>query len=238
MKRFFEDNNSLYEYDMRARKIISSFADRYFYPHLLRNHEALIRNSTKEDKEKGKDLVIRNWWERKNINICEKVSSHYINSQLSNFAFEIGTGRKVGWFVREDNETDYYSIIWVHADKNRYPLTRFANNYFVSFQEIDIDFMVSCFLKKENVFAYLAKHGFSRQDLLDKANEMAQSGTERDMSYKNKYGFWFVYSKGLYEAPVNIILTKELLCKLSTQNGVLRCYRFSKDGIALIQSLY
>ena len=237
MGQFFEDDKSLYRYDMRARSIISDYTDRYFYPCLLGPHEAIFRTEGKAEKEKGVNLVIRDWWNRKDINICEKASSHYINSALSNFAFEIGSGRHPGWFVREDNQTDYYSIIWVRADRNRYPITRFSNTYFVSFQEVDIEYMIACFLHKKTIMHYLEKRGFYRQDLLDKAEEMVRNGQERDLSYKEQYGFWFVFSKALYEKPVNVIFSKELLCELSKDRNGPRCYRFSKAGIQRINSL-
>jgi len=237
VKMFLEDNKSFYQYDLRARDIISSFADKYFYPNLLRNHEVVIRSKDKAKHVKGVDLTIHNWWNRKSTRVCEKTSSHYINSELSNFAFEIGTGRNLGWFIREENETDVYSIIWVRADRARYPMTRYANNYFISFQEMDIEYMLACLIRKEALFSYLASAGLARQDLLDKANEMAAKKQERDNSYRGKYGFWFVYSKDLYESPVNLIIGKDVLSKLSVIDGVAHCYRFSTEKMERLDRL-
>lgn len=234
---FYDGKGSLYSYDMRARGIISAYADKYFYPRILKPHEAVFRTIGKEQKQKGVDLVVRNWWERKDFTVCEKVSSHYINSEQSNFAFEIGSGNRPGWFVNEDCETGSYVILWVRADKRKYPVTQYANDYFMSFREEDIEYMVACVIDREAITEYLGSRGFWRHDLLDKAKDMVVSGQERDTSWKDDSGFWFTYSKRLREGPVNVILAKDILCELSKDMEGPRCYCFSKDSLNRLDSL-
>ena len=219
--------------DIRFEKIIGSFLDNYFYARLFPNTERSVTRVSNEDLQNaGIDVIVERNDDGTSTNIDEKCAAHFINFNLPTFAFEItGTGGRPGWLVKNGIRTDYYLLVWIHANEQRYPPTEGANDYYETIEEEDIEYLSCCFLKKETLLQYLEKKGFSKDNLLAKASEMIKKDIGSDKSHKQRDGFYFIYSKdNLKEKPVNVVIRKAVLKSLATIEGVCFCYLVNRNG--------
>ena len=129
-------------------------------------------------------------------------------------------------------------LSWIHADKEKFPLTKGGNDYFLRFREPDICYFIVCVLKRKDVETYLASCGFSKEKLMEKAQFMIANQQRADYRFRDKYGIWFCYSMGRYqEQPINVVIKKEVLNQLAWMNGQHACYKVTKDNVEEIPYL-
>ena len=232
-------NGSLYAEDQAFDGIVRNILDSKFYSEVAsKDRFVLERVNDKERQIQGIDIVLTNKQFGWQANIDEKASSHYINSKLANFTFELlATENRVGWLLDDKNLTDYYVLSWIHANEEKFPITEKANDYFLHISEKDIQRLIVCVLKKKDILQYLKEFGYDKKRLLEKAYKMVETGETVDYHFKH-YGFWFKYSKdNLSEQPVNVVIKKHMLSQLARTITTTRCYEVSRQGVRQLQKL-
>lgn len=229
---------SLFTSDKYFEEVIARFLDSYFYRYLFTENKYIVARAQNKDlQKKGIDVVVINTDGKKVTYIDEKCAAHYVNSKLKTFAFEItGTDGNPGWLIKDDMLTDYFLLIWVHANEEKYPQQEKGwNRYYETAQIEDIEYITCCFIKKERLIKYLGNKGLDKTSLYEQAMMMR----EKKCTIDEKNGYWFTYSyKNLREGPVNILISKEELQTLATNEHGCFCYKVNapktEDKIVLI----
>lgn len=176
----------------------------------------------------GSDLIAQNLF--KKYNIDEKCATDCSNRDLKTFALElsaeicdknarISTGKRVdGWFIKK-NQTDIYAFAYVRA-KSKEDL---RNNNIIRFEVL--------FLKKKNLIEYISNtigtpselkkldENFRNEVLEGKIANYGEKGKKRYKKTINK-DFTLCWSTHLAESPVNLLINKSLLRKLSFKRVV------------------
>lgn len=222
---------SQYENDKRFEEMIGDFLDEYFYKRLFPEDKKVVtRITNKVLQKKGIDVAVTNKENKKATNVDEKCAAHYVNTKLDTFAFEIiykdGT---IGWLIDENIVTDYYLLIWVHADEEKFPPKKYgSNNYYKTVQFDDIRYLTCCFIEKNRLIGYLEEKGLDKNSLHKQANEMRM----KKMSMSYKCGLKFTYSfSDIAEAPINVLIPKNVLQTLATNELGCYCYKVDKNQI-------
>ena len=226
--------------DKYFEEMIARFLDSNFYRYRFPEKEYIIaRVQNKNLQKMGIDVALINTINKSVTYIDEKCAAHYINSKLETFALEItGTDGNPGWLLKDGMVTDFYLFIWVHADEAKFPLQEHGwNRYYETAQIEDIDYVTCCLIRKETLINYL-----NNQDLgADKLYEQAEGMRRRKCKSEIMNGFLFTYSyKNLREGPVNILIPKETLQTLATnEQGHSWCFRIDapcgEENITLME---
>lgn len=132
--------------------------------------------------------------------VDEKATIHYLNQDIATFAFELSyksqknDDRVPGWFLDDRKETHAYLLIWPFV-KQKEVQSRFDN---FTYENISgVRFLI---VNRGGIRAYLAKRGFTKQHLLNKAAEIAKKGIDgKIIIYKDvereDYPFFFIAVK-------------------------------------------
>lgn len=173
----------------------------------------------------GSDLIAQNL--SKKYNIDEKCATDCSNRDLKTFALElsaeicdkntrISTGKRVdGWFIK-NNQTDIYAFAYVRANSRE----DLCNNNITRFEVL--------FVKKQKLIKYISKiigtpseikkleENFRNEVL---GGKFAGYGEKKYKKTINK-DFTLCWSTHLAESPVNLLISKSLLRKLSFKKVV------------------
>ncbi|MDC0985532.1 hypothetical protein OAR47_03625 [Gammaproteobacteria bacterium] len=199
---------SLRNRDMQVEQEIAHFLDEYLYPknNILKKYN---RVNDRESQLQGIDCTIR--YKNKNIIIDEKAASHYINSNLPTFAFELGSyqrsGYVDGWLIDETKKTTHYLLIWI---KTFTPCDKKA-----WINKNDIKTLECLLINKNDILSYLDNQGYTRDKLINKRNNIIKEKTFGPVDKNNQSEFYFFNTRDLEEAPVNIIIKKNKLKQMS-----------------------
>ncbi len=207
---------SFFKSDKYLEELVARFLDSSFYRIAFPEKKYILSRVQNKDLQiKGIDVAVINTENKSVTYIDEKCAAHYINSDLKTFAFEItGTGGNPGWLIKDNMLTDYYLLIWVHADENKYPMVdRGPTQYYEKVQIDEIDYITCCLIEKERIINYLAEKGLDTTSLFEQAKMMREKKSPDDQ--KNGYKFTYSYQK-YKEGPVNILIPKEELQVLAT----------------------
>lgn len=209
--------------DMRGEKALGLFLDEFFYPRLC-EIEGFTRTERVYDadmQKKGCDIYIFNKGGR-SIKIDEKAQLHFINDPRDTFVFEISflqddSGEVMnGWFVSDNNITDCYMLSWIDQARTD-KINRIVAD---DFEQVTI-----CFITKKKVISYLAACGYSLQSIKTMADEMRKNGQE-NKAYISTDAILYYSRVGYPEQPINILISRSVLCRLSY--GV---YVVSREGV-------
>lgn len=160
----------------------------------------------------GVDFIMNNKHNTDKWNVDVKCQTNeYINNPTPTFSLELNYilngEKKIGWFLKKDNITDYYLFTWIHK-------ANVTDNIIQHKDEIEI---MDCMLVyKPNIYEYLKTQGYKPNILLKEADDLRKS----NQSYKyiespiGKNDIKLVCSKHLAEKPVNIILNKTTYLEL------------------------
>ncbi len=202
---------SFREYDSNAEQEIARFLDKNLYSkEIIKDFK---RFSDKEDQLKGKDVQF-SIEDLKDIIVDEKAQIYYVNKNIPTFAFEVNFIRNsgdltLGWFFDSNKETQYYLLIWITADKER------------DFTQDDIT-QLECFLvSREKIIIFLAVRGVDKDKAIKIAKEIRESGINGRHKEGIFDGFNFNFSGHLAEKPINIVIRKEELKKLSNKHFIV-----------------
>lgn len=214
---------SKFKEDMAAEKIMGEFLDEYFYPQVLKSGKTIERVCDKERQRKGIDVIV--FSENHRFNIDEKAQLDYIGNPLPTFAFELLSHitengkreKRIGWFINDSLETDFYFLIWVCAAKS---ITLKSKD--------DILKLETMLISKRVLRDFLAKSGFDGVTLSQKAEELDCCGACGPFG-KEKNSRIYYYktsSSDKNEGPINLVINKSVLKKAATH-----CYTIEKaDG--------
>ena len=197
--------------DMAAEAELASFLDEYLYaPLLAEGHfESIARVYDKEQQLKGVDVVVSTG--KTTGNIDEKAQIYYVNKNLPTFAFELQFlkyGEVIeGWFLNDRLSTDYYLLIWPQATTDSiYELTK------ETFTRLDA-LMVS----KKKLRSRLEELGLSKEVLMRKAAERRCNRIYGKTATGHKGIYYYLSDSRKYvEAPINIVISKDILQELAT----------------------
>jgi hypothetical protein len=210
---------SHWEDDRRVEGEIGKFMDKFFYSKLAdRCGIKAERVYERELQLSGVDLYLTNSHGAK-CAMDEKAASHYINSKLGTFAFEVlSRDSNIGWLVNGELKTDVYSIMWVEADDKKYPVVDSgATNYYHSLNMNDIRKVECLWIEKKKVLGYLKEKGYDSENLYKRALFIKEKGwTGKVDTYPTRSNdFWFYSTSNLAERPINVQIKKEVLLELA-----------------------
>lgn len=196
--------------DNEAEFEIAKFLDKNFYPSYTKN---LIRYNDIAHQMAGIDVQ----FDYNNISdmlIDEKAAVHYVNKNLPTFAFEINfllsSGQLVdGWFYAKDKSTQYYLLAWLWAKKD------------TGFKAEEITKADLVIINRKLIIDMLSENGWTHQTAIECSEKIRQKN-EAGAHFRNDTNpFYFYYSPQLAEKPINIIINKKELIKLSVGRHVI-----------------
>ena len=206
--------------DMHAESALADFLDKYFYSRLL--DEGLfssIERIQDIDMQKSRVDVCASY-RGSTIYIDEKAQLYYINKNLPTFAFELeylhqGTLR-LGWLLKETLLTTHYCLLWPSATT-----TRFAELRMTDFTEID-----GLIIQKNKLLQYLANQGLDSRTLRTVAKLVLEKRVVGRQSIPQDGMYLYASDSRQYsEAPINLVIRKSLLMRLSDMQ-----YRITPGG--------
>lgn len=214
-------DKSLFDNDLRIEREIAKYLDVYLYRSPL--FSKAIRTPNEADQKIGCDIILSSQeYGLESAIVDEKATIHYINQDISTFAFELSSKSKnsdervPGWFLDDRKKTEAYVLIWPFVHQ------RDVRGRFDSMTCQDISGVRYLVVKRAKIRAYLSKRGFSKQVLLDKAAEIAYKGLDGrfDIKSENEEFHFYYYSSLEYaEKPVNLVIDRCTLWYLADKKG-------------------
>lgn len=199
-----------------------------FFNLIYRINDISFERCTDTYKQRnGTDLIIHN--NGKEVVVDEKCATKYFDRPLNTFSFELSanycdryTGiakdeRYDGWFVNEKNVSDMYAIGYVRAIS----IEEFQNGHIQSLE---------CLFVPKNVLKQYILEIIQKEDIRDLERifkEKIETGEVVRNERTNRYTWQVapdirvVMSDNLAECPINIIVGKSILSKVSVLHGVL-----------------
>lgn len=222
--------------DMSAEQQLAKYLDKYLYSKLQPMCKNITRITAKEQQTKGIDVQIE--YENGDIvNIDEKAQLHYIDVCRDTFVFEIdfiGQDNELhpGWLYNPDMQTDTYMLLWpkqtkyhericsIHKTKDK------LNEIKQILRQIESeDFeSVDCYLiKREKVKQYLENQGWDEARALEKGKEIRKNKKYQRTEVPETNSFYFYFSEPFHyrEAPINIVMKKNVLEQLAHKRYVI-----------------
>lgn len=189
--------------DEKGEKEIGKFLDLYFYPNYTINFQ---RIDNKELQVRGVDTLFS--FNDKDVICDEKVALNYANKPLNTFAFELlfinrGGKTNIGWFLNKKKLTTHYLCGWIiksDADKN------------ISCE--DVRQLEVGLISRKKLKSYFESIGWSEEKLSVKADKLNNNLQEYGGDMKVN-GYRFHKSPQFVEAPVNLIVSKDILKTVS-----------------------
>ena len=212
-------------YDSKLEKIMQSNFDKVYNICGI----TYSRCTDRKNQLLGSDLVAQK--ADKSYNIDEKCATDCFGRDLKTFALELSaeicdkksktsTGKRVdGWFLKEDSKTDVYAFAYVRANSRE----DIWNNNIKRFEVL--------FVKKQKLIKYISEiigtpseikkleENFRNEVLGGKFAGYGEKGKKRYKKTINK-DFALCWSIRLAESPVNLLISKSLLRRLSFKRVV------------------
>lgn len=211
-------NEKSFDNDVKQENILTPIIVRdilggYFKEQNLQ-YELIDFESGKNEQYAGIDFIMHNQ-DGKSWNVDVKCQTNeYINHPTNTFSIELnyikGEIEKEGWFVKRDNQTDFYLFAWIHKAKLN------ESGLIESVGQIEkIDLM---FVRKKSIIDYVLQFGYDFDKLSTLSRFLRESGTYSMMLTKDKQNkdnkLKLVCSQHLPEKPVNIIISKDTYEKM------------------------
>lgn len=241
------NSNHQIQKDKHAEEEFGRFLQKYLYPSFPGDF-VVERIGNKHDQMLGYDVLI-NYGDGHHVVIDEKSQLHYINNPLPTFAFEImytaGEMLKDGWFISNKIKTDAYLLGYPFSSRNisRFDLDKIRMEDFSKAEVI--------YLYKEELVNFLQEKGINVIRLVtdslklieySKDSDNPQYGDEFRMyqtEHSTRYYYYYpvdtskiclCYSPGYKERPINLLIRKENLRKISKWHGYVDINGFHKDS--------
>ena len=155
----------------------------------------------------------------------EKAGAHYVNCPIKTYLMELSqitkAGKEVdGWFLSEENETEYYILMYLWAQVPQYEKEGKMCSEWQKIKDGNISLIEYYLVKKSDIFAYLEECGFTKERLRNAVRYLRDNPNVDRVT--TKYGFKFVISRSFRECPVNICIEKRVynkICKLHRYVG-------------------
>lgn len=195
--------NVLRKEDEKCSDIVSEFLDEHFY---LKRCSLFERIYDKRRQIQGIDVIF-------SLNdieyICdEKAAIRYVNKNLRTFSLELsfkdrGGNLHDGWLVDDTKINNSFLFIWI--DRAKHDILTSKDDI----QEIEI-----ALVSKKSIIEYLESIGWTVSHLLKKS-ELVREDKSEYCGNLYEDGCKFVCSKFLYEKPVNVLVSRNILKKIS-----------------------
>lgn len=202
----YKDYNTYRSYDERACEVVNDFLDTKFYPVYT---ECSERIDEKQYQVKGVDVKFDM---SGTTYVCdEKAAVKWMNKNLKTYAMELefinrGGYLNDGWFVNDSQINNSYCLIY--TDRIDAPYN--------SFTAEDIKDMTVIIVKKDAIKEYLAEKGWTSKNLKNKCREIREKGGYGvNMGNIQEHGLKFSYSYSLPEKPINVLIPRDELEKMS-----------------------
>lgn len=192
--------------DEKCSDIVSNFLNEHFY---LKKCSSFERVDDKERQIQGIDVIFS--FNNKTFICDEKAAIRYVNKNLKTFSMElsfIDRSGKIhdGWLLDNKKTNDSFLFIWVDKAKNDILKSK------ADIQELEFGLVY-----KKDIIEYLNKIGWNKTKLVQKS-ELIRNDESEYCGDLYKDGCKFVCSRFLYEKPVNVLLKRDTLKKISVYN--------------------
>ena len=207
--------SNLRKTDMSVEQEVAKFLDKSLYQRkdIFTN---VIRNYNEETQFKGQDITFSiPKLGFTNIVVDEKAQTDYIGNPRPSFVLELsflnylGNVQK-GWFVDEDNQTDFYLFIWINKAKK----TSFV-------KEEDIEEIEFCLVNKNKLKFFFENQNYNVQQLIKKSEEIRKNGIFGPLEQNVNPHFFFYYTEHKMEKPINIVVRKHVYLNLADLSGTV-----------------
>lgn len=184
--------------DSLNSKEVEKFLDLYLY----KDTSKAERVKDKTRQLMGVDVIY------KDMMIDEKCALDYINRPLSTFSMEISSVNKVGnrydgWLVNDNLSTTHYLFCYINScEVNENPVCE-------NIKEMEV-----ILVKKKKIISFI-------EDNCDKLSEIIKISKTINGSHTYK-GFRIIQSKHKVESPINILVKREDLRRLSEVTLILK----------------
>lgn len=214
-------DKSLFDNDLRIEHELARYLDDNLYRAPL--FTEFRRTPGAIDQKRGSDIILSSDALGLHSAIAdEKATMHHINKDITTFAFELSykskesDDRVTGWFLDDSKETEAYMLLWPFVKQVD------IRGRFDAMTYDDIAGVRYLLVKRAKIRAYLAKRGFTKQVLLQKAAEIANSGLNGRIDVDSEmedYHFYFYSSLDYAEKPVNLVIDRPILWCLGDKKG-------------------
>lgn len=201
--------SQLRQEDEKNADIVSTFLDQKFY-----NQTSNFRRVyNKKEQCQGIDVTFT--YNNEEYICDEKAAIRYINQNLQTFSMELSFYNRhgdlnVGWLLNKENINNSYLFVWI--DKAKKDLLTSTDDI----QQIQI-----ALVKKEKIKEYLKSLGWSEERLILKSERIRNNPSEYLGNIRYD-GIKFSYSKHLVEKPVNILISRDILVKISDKSLTIK----------------
>lgn len=200
--------SELRETDEKCANIVSEFLDNVFYSTHTQKFE---RIDTLKEQIQGVDIKFK--FKNKAYICDEKAAIRYVNKTLKTFSFELNftnQGDKLadGWLLDEKKINNSFLLVWI--DKAKKDIIE---------NKSDIEICEIALIKRRSIIDYLKDRGWDKEKLAIKSKRIRENENE-DLGNIYKNGLKFTYSKQLVEQPINVLIPREELIKMSVFSKV------------------
>lgn len=206
-------NTEIKKEDIQMSSIVSEFVKTQFYD--IYTHELEVVEDKKRQVQ-GIDSIFT--IDEQKYYCDEKSAVRYRN--IKTFALELSFLNKFdelmnGWFVSDKMINDCYLFIWIDRSSSD------TSDKKVIRQVSDIKEAEIMLVRKDDIFEYLRKLGWTKERLLRKSERIRCEGDRNfgDLFYD---GCRFSYSEMLAEKPINILLPRKELRKIAIKDKIIR----------------
>lgn len=231
---------SRFEGDRRNEALMNQFMRMYYYSKLLNSDGSSVKSefiSDESRQKQGVDVIFLR--DKKKYVIDEKAQIDYIyrtEGPLGTFALELlnSSSGKIGWFINDELETEYYMFIWPHADGRLMSV----NN---------IEYAQYALVERSRLKEMIEKRYQSVERLREYALRLSKGSLEGTTEQNNRLYYkrdpfddnaYLVYTReptgkkeGKVEKPVNLVVKKAMLEMVAEEKGVLKRNNETNGGI-------
>lgn len=205
-----------FQKDLNIEHEIAKYLDKNLYiePHFSKGY----RPNDLDSQHKGIDIILSSSeFNLVNAKVDEKCTSHYINKDITTFAFEllyVKDGHlKTGWFIDNKKETEYYALFWPFAK----PETK--SGRFETLSEEDITGVRYLIVSRKKILKYLENQGFSLERLQNDVRDIIRTNQNGRIEINDNVHFYYFRSPKYPESPVNIVIDRVILWYLADKKG-------------------
>lgn len=194
--------SALRKSDENGEKIVANFLDEKFYEKHTTNFERVNR---KEEQVKGIDTIFK--YNGETFLCDEKAAIQYRNRDLQTFSLELSFLNRRndinnGWLLDSNKINDSFLFCWLNKTKEPFN------------SKEDIEELEIALVSRNRILDYLEELGWTISNLKIKDSKIRNNEKEYLGNIK-KDGIKFSKSFQLVEKPINILIPKDILIKIS-----------------------
>lgn len=194
--------STLRKSDENGERIVANFLDKKFYEKHTTNFERVNR---KEEQIKGIDTIFK--YNGETFLCDEKAAIQYRNKDLQTFSLELSFLNRRndinnGWLLDTNKINDSFLFCWFNKTKEPFN------------SKEDIEELEIALVSRNRILDYLEELGWTISNLKIKDNKIRNNEKEY-LGNIRRDGIKFSKSFQLVEKPINILIPKDILIKIS-----------------------